>query len=77
MGTNHYSIIMQWDPKEDHFVAWVPEFPEWKTHGKTYEEATKNLLAIVDECVEKAQKSEETLPPARIYTDPAAEQDRQ
>jgi predicted RNase H-like HicB family nuclease len=35
----HYSMIIQWDDRDDIFVVTVPELPGCMTHGKTYEEA--------------------------------------
>jgi len=35
----HYSMIIQWDDRDNIFVVTVPELPGCRTHGKTYEEA--------------------------------------
>jgi predicted RNase H-like HicB family nuclease len=37
----HYSMIIQWDDRDDIFVVTVPELPGCMTHGKTYEEAVQ------------------------------------
>jgi predicted RNase H-like HicB family nuclease len=37
----HYSMIIQWDDRDDIFVVTVPELPGCMTHGETYEEAVQ------------------------------------
>jgi predicted RNase H-like HicB family nuclease len=37
----HYSMIIQWDDRDNIFVVTVPELPGCMTHGKTYEEAVQ------------------------------------
>ena len=37
----HYSMIIQWDPRDKIYVVTVPELPGCMTHGNTYEEAVK------------------------------------
>jgi len=36
-----YTIILQWDPRDNIYVVSVPELPGCKTHGRTQEEAIK------------------------------------
>jgi predicted RNase H-like HicB family nuclease len=69
MNSNHYSISIQWDPRDNIYVASVPELPGVKTHGDTYQEATQNILEVIDMWVEDAQKHGETLPPPKNYSD--------
>ena len=37
----HYSMVIQWDSRDNIFVVRVPELPGCVTHGDTYEEAVK------------------------------------
>lgn len=37
-----YSVVVQWDPRDEIFVAYAPELPGCMTHGATREEAVKN-----------------------------------
>ncbi|GHO75593.1 hypothetical protein KSD_33640 [Ktedonobacter sp. SOSP1-85] len=67
MNTNHYSITIQWDPRDNIFVASVPELPHVRTHGDTYQEAMENILEVLEMWIEDAQRHGETLPPPRIY----------
>src|SRR6266702_3454634 len=41
MNQIHYSMIIQWDSRDNIFVVRVPELPGCVTHGTTYEEAVK------------------------------------
>ncbi len=38
----HYSMIIQWDERDNIYVVNVPELPGCMTHGKAYEEALPN-----------------------------------
>jgi predicted RNase H-like HicB family nuclease len=72
MNSSHYSITIQWDPRDNIYVASVPELPGVKTHGDTYQEAMQNILEVIDMWVEDAQKHGETLPPPKNYANTAA-----
>jgi predicted RNase H-like HicB family nuclease len=37
----HYSMLIQWDPRDQIYVVSVPELPGCMTHGRTYEEAVQ------------------------------------
>lgn len=56
MNTSHYSITIQWDPRDNIYIASVPELPDVKTHGDTYQEAMTNTLEVPDMWIEDAQK---------------------
>ena len=59
MNAQHYSINIQWDPRDD---VTVPELPGCKTHGKTYKEAIGNALKVIELWIEDAQKVGEPIP---------------
>ena len=40
--SNNYSIIIQWSEKDNCFVATLPEWENYNTHGESYEEALVN-----------------------------------
>jgi len=44
----HYSMIIQWDPRDDIYVVTVPELPGCVTHGSTYEEAVAQGQDAID-----------------------------
>ncbi len=41
MNQIHYSMIIQWDSRDNIFVVRVPELPGCVTQGETYEEAVQ------------------------------------
>jgi predicted RNase H-like HicB family nuclease len=65
MNPNHYSMVIQWDSRDDIYVISVPELPGCKTHRKTYEEAIKNALEVIELWIEDAIKAGEAVPPPR------------
>lgn len=44
----HYSMVIQWDPRDDIYVVTVPELEGCVTHGSTYEEAVRQGLDAID-----------------------------
>jgi predicted RNase H-like HicB family nuclease len=65
----HYSMIIEWDPRDDIYVVTVPELPGCRTHGKDRIEGIKNALEVIDLWIESAEKDGIPVPPPRNYTD--------
>ncbi len=63
MNPKHYSLYIQWDPRDDIYVITVPELYECRTHGDTHEEAIENALELIEMWIEDAQKAGEPVPP--------------
>ncbi len=55
MKPEHYSLLIQWDDEDKIYVVSVPELPGARTHGKTYEEAIKNALEVIELWLETAR----------------------
>ncbi len=55
MRPEHYSMLIQWDEEDKIYIVTVPELPGCKTHGKTYEEAIKNALEVIELWLETAK----------------------
>ena len=72
MTSYHYSMVIQWDPRSDIYIASVPELPGCRTHGETYEEALKNILEVIEMWVEDGQGFGGPVPPPKSYTGTAA-----
>lgn len=66
MNPVHYSMVIQWDSRDDIYVVSVPELPGCRTHGKTYEEAIKSALEVIALWIEDAQKSGEPVSPPQV-----------
>ncbi|MBI2794000.1 MAG: type II toxin-antitoxin system HicB family antitoxin [Ignavibacteria bacterium] len=48
----HYTMIVEWSDDDDAFIVTIPEFRNAKTHGATYEEATKMGLDLIETLAE-------------------------
>ncbi len=66
MNPEHYSMVIRWDPRDDIYVVTVPELPGCRTHGKTYAEAIKNALEVIELWIEDAEMSGEPIPPPML-----------
>jgi predicted RNase H-like HicB family nuclease len=66
MNPEHYSMVIQWDSRDNIYVVTVPELPGCKTHGRTYTEAVKNALEVIELWIEDAQKAGEPVPPPMV-----------
>jgi predicted RNase H-like HicB family nuclease len=62
MNPNHYSMLIQWDPRDNIYVVTIPELSGCRTHGDTYTEAIKNALEVIALWIEDAQKAGEPIP---------------
>ena len=62
MNPEHYSMLIQWDEEDKIYVVSVPELPGCRTHGKTYEEAIKNALEVIELWLETARDLEWEIP---------------
>lgn len=63
----HYSIVIEWEPKDAIYVASVPELEGCVTHGKTYAEAVTNAQDAIDSWVMAAQDDNDALPSPHFY----------
>lgn len=66
MNPEHYSMVIQWDSRDNIYVVNVPELPGCKTHGSTYVEAVENALDVIALWIEDAQKAGEPVPAPMI-----------
>jgi len=64
----HYSIVIEWEPKDALYVATIPELAGCVTHGKTYNEAVTNAQDAIDSWIMAAQDDSEVLPTPHLYT---------
>lgn len=59
----HYTIIIQWDERDEIYVVSVPELPGCMTHGKTYEEALQQAQDAIESWVQVAKELGRPIPP--------------
>jgi antitoxin HicB len=64
-----YTMIVEWDPRDDIFVVTVPELPGCRTHGSTYEEAVKQGQDAIESWLDVAEEDGYQAPPPRFYDD--------
>lgn len=63
----HYSMVVQWDPRDSIYVVTVPELDGCMTHGSTYEEAVRLGQDAIATWIEGACEDGEPLPPPTYY----------
>ena len=57
-----YSMLIQWSEEDRAYVVTLPEFPNCRTHGDTYEEAVRNGREVLDLVIESYQEDGLSLP---------------
>lgn len=65
----HYSLQIEWDPRDAIYVVTVPELLGCRTHGETYEEAIAQAQEAIASWVSVAIEDGEPLPAPRHYRD--------
>lgn len=59
---SRYSMVIQWSEEDQAFVVSLPEFPNCRTHGATYEEAVKNGQEVLELVIESYREEDTPLP---------------
>jgi antitoxin HicB len=59
---NRYSMVIQWSEEDQAFIVKLPEFPNCRTHGATYEEAVKNGQEVLELVIESYREEGTPLP---------------
>ncbi len=59
---DHYAYSVSWSAKDDVFIARVKEFPLLAAHGRSQEEALKEVKVAVEGVIEDLQESGEKIP---------------
>lgn len=67
MNQIHYSMVIQWDSRDNIFVVRVPELPGCVTHGTTYEEAIQQGKDAIESWIMAALADNEPLPAPKVY----------
>ena len=63
----HYSILIEWEPQGQVYIASVPELPGCISHGATYEEALVQIQDALDGFIEVAENLTMPLPAPHVY----------
>mgnify|MGYP003649928411 CR=1 FL=1 len=59
---NKYEIILFWSEKDQLFIAETPELSGCSAHGKSREEALKNIDQAVELWIQTAQEFNDPIP---------------
>lgn len=67
MTTQHFHVLLEWDPEADAWVTYVPTLNGLSTFGETKEEALTNTREAILGYLEAAEKEGLPLPtPAEL-----------
>jgi len=66
-GYPPYSMVLEWDPRDNIIIATIPEFRGARTHGDTYDQAARMGREVIEMFVDHAQEDGKTLPSVRIF----------
>jgi predicted RNase H-like HicB family nuclease len=62
MVNPRYEMIIYWSADDNAYIVEVPELPGCMADGKTYEDAVKNALKIIDEWIITAKEIGRKIP---------------
>ncbi len=57
-----YELVVYWSEDDDAYIVEVPELLGCMADGKTYEEAIKNTLIVIEEWIETAKELGREIP---------------
>lgn len=63
----HYSMILEWDPRDAIYVVSVPELPGCRTHGASLEEAVQQGRDALKSWIDVARELGRSVPPPRHF----------
>ena len=63
MNPPRYSVLIQWSPEDQCYIATLPEWGNKHTHGATYVEAAQNAQEVL-------MDGEESLPAPHLFAFP-------
>ncbi len=75
-ATSHYSLVIEWDPRDAIFVVTVPELEGCHTHGATYEEAVAQAQDAIWSWLDASRAWGLPIPPPHTYAAPATVADQ-
>ncbi len=60
-----YEMVIYWSEDDDVYIVEVPELPGCMADGKTYEDAIKNTLIVIEEWIETSKELGREIPKPR------------
>jgi len=61
-----YEIIIYWSSEDEAFIAEVPELPGCMAHGKTPEDALKNVKDAIQLWIDTAKEFGDSVPEPKV-----------
>lgn len=58
----HYKVVIYWNPKDEIYIAEVPELAGCMADGSTYFEALSNVQVIMEEWIQTATELGRPIP---------------
>ena len=71
---HNYSIVIQWSKKDNCFVASLPEWDNYNTHGESYEQVLDKAQQILASLIESFVSEGQSLPEAKTFQIPSVAQ---
>lgn len=62
-----YSMILEWDPRDDIYIATVPDLVGCRTHGDTLEEAVRQGRDALESWIDAAREEGWEIPAPRYF----------
>ncbi len=60
-----YELIIYWSEDDDAYIVEVPELPGCMADGRTYNEAIRNALIVIEEWIDTAKELGQDVPVAK------------
>lgn len=67
MNIKRYSMIIEWSDEDQAYIVTVPELPGCRTHGDTYEEATKQGQDAIESWIMVAEELGRPVPAPKLF----------
>ncbi len=61
-----YELIIYWSEDDDAYIVEVPELPGCMADGRTYNEAIRNALIVIEEWIDTAKELGRDVPVPKI-----------
>lgn len=68
-GYGHYSMLLEWDPRDNIYVVTVPELRGCQTHGATLEEAVQQGQDAIESWIDAMRHWGRPIPPPKHFQD--------
>ncbi len=64
---DRYSMVLEWDPRDDIYIVTVRELPGCRTHGATLEEAIEQGADAIESWIDASRAWGRPIPPPKFF----------